>query len=426
MRKAECTPRNSPGEQRETVSSKLGDSMDSDADVEVHFGPARNSRRSKVCSPNGSRNATENACTDDNLDLRVTTAATAPRFLSFLFPHSSWVAQAFLSALSEDGMALMTACILFLISFAGFVTMNFIAPSRTTRIASQLNAMFTGDDEERQRMWLGGVMPEVVVLLQAGLRVMLVPALAISASGVYVLGNADRRRPGCWLAGYGCAAVILGLALLYLLLRVVLGSQLSGLEGNINASLYEVWNALREDGVPCQWERAFPCSGFHWCCVTNTSALEDEEEDLAASAAWASLCFVTLPSGAAVTQDGTDVTEAVRAQCGVLRTPEGVDPEEVLARTSACALSAVRTTLTATATSSDAKLESCENYILGHLTSTIGFGLCLALGMSVCSLVSGVVATVANLQRIRTSDFVLVNDPAAAAGERAMAAKEKH
>jgi hypothetical protein len=417
MPQADRNFRCSPGDQRKASSFKTGGGRDSERYVEVNAGVGSGYRKPNESSSKSGRVLSEEAFMDSSPETLSTTAAVPvgpPRLLATLFPRSSWAAQALQYTLSEGGMALMTAFILFLISCAGFVTMYFVAPPRTTGVYTKLRDMFTSNVEESQLVSLNNVMPEVVTLLQAGVRFMLVPSLMVSIGGIFILSNAERRRPGCWLMTYGCCAVVLGLAVLYLLLRVMFGGGLHGLEENVNESLFELWSAMDREMAPCHWEKVFPCSGFHWCCVTNTTELTDDSE-------WDSLCFLTLPSGTAVTRAGANVTELVVAQCGVLRVPEDPQNAEVLMRSTACALSS---TDTSEATNT-ARLSTCENYLLGHLTSTVGFSLCLVLGMTVCSLVSGAVALISNLQRTRSSDFMLVSNPAVAMamGESAMTTK---
>lgn len=392
---------------------------DGDACVAVNVNASRPSRKPMTRSPKAGTGALDDGLGDFGTEWLPSPAKASalPRPLAALFPRSSWLAQAFQHSLTEGGMALITAFILLLLSLAGFLTMYLLAPSLTSSVLRELNVMASASGEEEVRESVTNIVPEALTLLQVGLQVMVIPAMAVGFAGVFVLGSADRRRPGCALVSYCASAVVLGLALLYLLLRLAIGGGLSGLEESMNATLYGVWNTTKGDSEPCDWERAFSCSGFHYCCVTNTSALADEAEGLENSAAWESLCFVTLPDGSAVTQDRENVTAVVAAQCGVMR-PGRNDVGPITACSTAASASK-KTAITA-------RLVTCEDYVLGHLTSSVGFALQLLLGMTVCSLVSGMVATLSYFQRSRTADFMLVNNPAAAAvGESPMTGRER-
>lgn len=417
-------------EQQKKGNSDMGDALESDAYVKVQMSGARTPRKSVTPLSRAGFGIREEAFKAGSLE-SLSTAPTAPTagmagkswLLSLLFSCSAYVVQAFHYTLSEGGMALMTAFVLFLLSFVGVVTVHFIAPNHTSSIVSQLSTTFMGAADEMQRPLPDIVLPEALTLLQTGLQVMVIPALLISFCGVFVLSSADRRRPGCWLVTYGSTAFIFGLVLLYLLLRVIFSGSLSGLEEKLNSTLYQMW--LRQDGDPgpCSWESVFPCSGFHLCCVTNTTPLVNDSD-------WDSICFMTQEDGTAVTRDDTDVTSIVHEQCGELKMPKdkeeneegGEENTKAHEPMTACAAASAKTETK----SSTEELETCENYVLGHLTSTVGFALCLMLGMSVCSLVSGVVSIISSLQRPRWPGFMEVNNPAVVVDESAMTVKSKH
>ncbi|KPI86868.1 hypothetical protein ABL78_4058 [Leptomonas seymouri] len=394
-----CYPQDEQGRKSGPKPDRL---VVSDTYAEIHVSPPGGLCKSRARMPSPGRSVATDSFSDGNVEQPLMAPLTSPSPPAVFLSRSSWVAQAFQYMLSESGMSLIAAFVLFLLSLVGIMTMSFIGSPRTTGILSKLGAMYT-DDNEAQQAWIFSAMPAVLTLLETGLQMMVVPALAVGLLGIFVFGNPGRRRPGYWLTAYSCAAVFLGLALLSLLLRVILGGKLSGLEKNMNSVLHELWNTLEGDGALCQWEKTFPCSGFHLCCVTNSTALADEEDGLAQSGAWATLCFVTLPNGTAATRDGRDVTALVQAQCGLLGEVGGGYGH---GRTTACSQ---KVSMSIAGRNAE-RLVTCENYVLGNLTSTLGFSLCLLSGMSVCSLVSGVVAVISNLQRSRTPDFALLED----------------
>lgn len=139
---------------------------------------------------------------------------------------------------------------------------------------------------------------------------------------------------------------------------------------------------------------------------------------------WSSLCFVTTQSGKAVRRrrdpDNTDVleevTKVVQEQCGQITAHIGLTEDYPLYST-ACALANRSIRIT------PAHFTTCEDYFIGHFSSTIGFDLCLFFGMTVCSLVAGIVALITNHQRPRSSDFTPLNSPSSSAKETVMMLK---
>ncbi|KAG5494195.1 hypothetical protein GH5_02186 [Leishmania sp. Ghana 2012 LV757] len=404
-------------------------SPECEAGVEVHvLAPLRAQRKPMMTSSargDSPTTATVDMFVADADSLAFPSTTSAMLFASF---RARWAhaVQVFQFALTEPGMALIAALILFAMSFLGCITAFFIAPSLTTSLATHIqrsldNVVSEGGISTLPKSW----MPDVVSTVQCGLRALLVPSLLVGAAGVWVLSDPERRRPGKWLMGYSVLVLALGFMLLYLLLRVLLSGQL-GLWQSTLLDLFEnVLENLDDEAGQCIWEYAHPCSGFSSCCVTNLSALNmSEEELLKDDEVWRSLCFVTMQSGQAVRRRRShgdsdvleDITKAVQGQCGQIAAYIDLNEDYPLYST-ACALANRSVEIT------PAHSMSCEDYFIGHFSSTIGFDMCLLFGMTVCSLVSGVVAFISNHQRPRMTEFLPVNMPSSSAKESAMVAK---
>lgn len=336
-------------------------------------------------------------------------------------------AQAFQYTLTEPGMALMSALILFSISLVGLVTAIFIAPHLTTNLADSIgvavvDVVAATEGAELPESW----MPDVVSKLQNGLDAMLPPALLLSGVGVWVLVNAERRRQAKWLVGYGTLALLLSLGLFCFLATVVGGGQLRTWQDETLKDFLLLAKRMEESDEHCTLERKFACSGFSTCCVTNTSDLGiSEGEWLTNETLWRSLCFVTRADGTAVRRQRRhgepDVLETITgdalAQCGTVASDIDLEAEQPTFST-ACLLAARNFKEEPTA-----QLTSCEDYFVGHFSATIGFNLCLLLGMTICSVVSGTVAIVTSCERPRTTDFMPLNAPSAAVKEAALESK---
>ncbi|GET91755.1 hypothetical protein, unknown function [Leishmania tarentolae] len=398
--------------------SSWSDAMNKEgnSDVEVHVAPLRAQRKARMTlSAHGEVSGTvaaDSGC--DATDSFAYPTSTWAALFSMFRLHCAPAVPAFQFSLTEPGMALVATVTLFVISFLGCITVFFIAPSLTTSLATRIgrsvdNAVSKTQVSTLPTSW----MPYVVGMVQHGLRMLLIPSLLVGAAGMWVLGDPERRRPGKWLVSYGLLVLTQGLVLLYLVLRVFFSGELSVWQNTSLTSFHKVLEQLDGEVSQCLWEYAYPCSGFSLCCVTNTSSLNVSYEELMMDEeVWSSLCFVTMPNGKAMKRrreyDNNDVledvTDAVQDQCGQITSHINLNEAYPLYST-ACALanSSVSTT--------PAHSTSCQDYFIGHFSSTIGFDMCLLFGMTVCSLVAGIIALITNYQRPRTSDFMPLNSP---------------
>ncbi|KAI5686857.1 hypothetical protein MNV84_06881 [Leishmania braziliensis] len=404
-------------------------SVEGSIGVEVHVVSPLRKQRKLVMVPSSRGDAlfttTANMPFADTGSLVFPTCTSAVRLSSF---RGQWayVVQAFQFSLTEPGMALVATAIFFTISLIGCITVFFIAPSLTTSLATRIHesldrVVSQGEMDTLPASW----MPGVVSMMQNGLRAVLAPSVLLGAAGMWVLGDPERRRPGKLLMGYGLLVFIHGLMLLYLLLSVFFSGQL-GVWQNKSLQLFQdVLGKLDGNVGQCIWEYAYSCSGFSSCCVTNTSALSMSDEELLRDAeVWRSLCFVTMWNGTALTRrhmhgEGdifVDITKAVRDGCGEITAQ--MDPnEDYPLYSTACALASGSAMITPSHST------SCEDFFIGHFSSTIGFDMCLLFGMTVCSLVTGVVVLITHYQRPRMSEFMPVNTPSASSNESAMMVK---
>ncbi|CAJ1991974.1 hypothetical protein conserved [Leishmania donovani] len=413
------------------LASSWIDVMNKEGDVavEVHVAAPLRAQRKPATTPSARRDASASVATDIGYaatdSFAFPTSTTAVLFSSFRL-HWAHFVQAFQFSLTEPGMALVAAVILFAISFLGCITVFFIAPSLTTSLATRIEKSLDEVVSETEMSALPtSWMPHVVGMVQHGLQVLLIPSVLVGAAGMWVLGDPERRRPGKWLMGYGLLVLVHGCVLLYFLLRVFLSGQLGVWQNTSLQLFHDVLEKLDGEATQCLWEYAYPCSGFSSCCVTNTSSLNVSEEELMSDEeVWGSLCFVTTQSGRAVMRrrdrDNNDfledITKMVQDQCGKITAYIDLTEDYPLYST-ACALANRSMRIT------PAHSTTCEDYIIGHFSSTIGFDMCLLFGMTVCSLVAGIVALITNHQRPRSSDFMPLNSPSSSTKESIMMLK---
>ncbi|KAG5494979.1 hypothetical protein JKF63_02031 [Porcisia hertigi] len=347
---------------------------------------------------------------------------------SSLQMHRASVVQVFYFSLTELGMAFVAALSLFTISFLGCITVFFVAPSSTASLARRFqDSLETAIGEAATGTSPTSYIPHVVITLQKALQILLIISLLISALGMWVLGDSDRRRPGKWLTGYALLVSLLGLVVLYWLLRVFLGGQLSVWESTSFEFLNTTLGKLNRQGHRCVWEYAHPCSGLSLCCVTNTSAVDVKNEDLLHDEElWRSLCFVTMQNGTAVRRRRSndhgdaleDVTTLVKNQCGVI--DEYLEfNEEYPLYTTACSLA------NGSVQSTSPLRTSCGDYFIGHLSPTISFNLFLMFCMTVCSFVSGFVILTGSYQRLPASYSSLLDASDVPVNEGSLATKEE-
>ncbi|KAK7197274.1 hypothetical protein NESM_000673900 [Novymonas esmeraldas] len=419
------------GEARRPFSAPLRKAVSEDgaSDIEVRVAASsRAMRKAAGMAPAASGTYVPDACAEDtDAFIFPTSTTTSATMRSSCRTYQAHVAQALQFTLTEPGMALMTAAVLLCIALLGTVTDFFIAPALTTSLAAKIqSAIERASGYQESRTQVSTWMPDVVQLVQEGLQLLLIPTVLISAAGVHILADPERRRPGKWLLGYGLLVLLLGLAQLYLLVRVGATGKLGEWQSTSLNAFQSVAGKIDGEDGQCVWENNFPCSGFGTCCVTNTFPIDDTDDGLLTDdAMWGSMCFATLKNGTALARRRhhgndyylEDITDAVHRECGVMK----VDlDEEYLNYSTSCAVHAKKSKEV------PGHFISCETYFMGHLSSTIGFDMCLLFGMTVCSLVSGVVALMTHHQRPHASGFVSLNTPAHGAMRDVSVSWENH